>query len=101
LAEFGKITLMLIRFLRKYLFFVVVIVFGFISLISTYSKYQDLAQKNIELKNKMIQVSIENKALMERQYKLQNDPVFAESVARDKLKVAQEGEVIYKVLPEE
>ncbi|MFH1622344.1 MAG: septum formation initiator family protein [Candidatus Omnitrophota bacterium] len=92
---------MLIKIIRKYFFFIIIIVLGFISLISVYSRYQDLAQENIELKNKMQQVSMENKALMERQYKLQNDPVFAESVARDKLRVAQEGEVIYKILPEE
>jgi len=88
------------RLLTKYSFFIIAVLFGLTSLISVYSKYQDLAQKNVELGVRMKKLVVENKALMERQYKLQNDPVFAESVARDKLKVAQEGEVIYKILPE-
>ena len=70
-------------------------------MISVYSRYQDLAQKNVDLKEDMREVIAENKALIERQYKLQNDAVFAESVAREKLNVAKEGEIIYKILPEE
>ncbi|MFC1646556.1 septum formation initiator family protein [Candidatus Omnitrophota bacterium] len=85
---------------KKYGFFIIVVLFGIISLISVYSRYQDLAQKNKELEARMKQLAVEDKSLIERQYKLQNDPVFAESVARDRLKVAQEGEVIYKILPE-
>lgn len=90
-----------VKFLKKYSFYIIIFVLGFISLISGYSKFQDLAQKNRDLKLEMEQLAAENKALMERQYRLQNDAVFAESVAREKLNVAQEGEVIYKILPEE
>lgn len=87
--------------LKRFHFFIIIILFGLISLISVYSRYQDLAQKNKNLEESMSEVITENKALIERQYKLQNDAVFTESVAREKLKVAQEGEIIYKILPEE
>ncbi|MBL7132153.1 MAG: septum formation initiator family protein [Candidatus Omnitrophica bacterium] len=91
----------MIKILKKYNFFIIIFLLGVISLISVFSKYQDLAQKNRELKIEMKQLAAENRALKKRQHKLQNDPVFAESVAREKLKVALEGEVIYKILPEE
>jgi cell division protein FtsB len=87
--------------IKKFHFFIIIFLLGVLSLISAFSKYQDLAYKNKDLEEQMGQKIAENKALMERQHKLQNDAVFTESVARDKLKVAQEGEVIYKILPEE
>ena len=90
-----------IKALGSYNLFIVVILFGVVSLISGYSKYQDLAQRNRSLRSKIEELTLENKDLMDRQHRLQTDPVFAESVARERLKVAQEGEVIYKILPEE
>lgn len=90
-----------LQVLKKFHFFIIIILIGLMSLISVYSRYQDLAQKNVDLKEDMREVIAENKALIERQYKLQNDAVFAESVAREKLNVAKEGEIIYKILPEE
>ncbi|MFC1709069.1 septum formation initiator family protein [Candidatus Omnitrophota bacterium] len=87
--------------IKKHNILIIAVMFGVISLISVYSKYQDLAQNNRDLKAEMKQLAAENKALIERQHRLQTDPVFAEAVARDKMKVAQEGEIIYKILPEE
>jgi cell division protein FtsB len=91
----------IVKFVKKHNLFVIAVFFGFTSLVSVYSKYQDLAQKNSDLRAKLEQLAVENKALVERQHKLQTDPIFAESVAREKMKVAQEGEVIYKILPED
>ncbi len=70
-------------------------------MISVHSKYQDLAQSNRSLELRMQDLAAENKSLIERQHRLQTDPVFAESVARNRLRVAQEGEVIYKIIPED
>ena len=91
----------IIKLVKRHNIFFIAVIFGVTSLISVYSKYQDLAQKNGDLSVHLEQLAAENKALMDRQHKLQTDPIFAESVAREKLKVAQEGEVIYKILPEE
>ena len=89
------------RMLKRYRFFIIIIILGLISLISVYSKFQDLAKRNRELKLKMKQLVVQNKILAERQHKLETDPVFAESVARQQLNAAKEGEVIYKIFPEE
>lgn len=85
---------------KKYGFCIIAVIFGMITLMSVYSRYQDFAQKNRKIEVRMKQLAVENKAFIKRQYKLQNDPVFAESVARERLNVAQEGEVIYKILPD-
>ncbi|MDD5006258.1 MAG: septum formation initiator family protein [Candidatus Omnitrophica bacterium] len=81
--------------------FITIVVLGALSFISVFSKYQDLLQKNRELKFKMKKLAAENRALSEKQNKLETDPVFAESVARQELNVAKENEIIYKVIPEE
>ena len=87
--------------LKKYRFFIIILALGAISLISVFSKFQDLVQRNRELELKMKQLKVENRLLVQRQHKLQTDPVFAESVARQQLNAAKEGEVIYKIFPEE
>jgi cell division protein FtsB len=85
--------------LKKSRFFIIICAFGILTLIPAFSKYQDLAQRDRKVQAKMKQVASENNMLAHRQYKLQTDPVFAESVARQKLNVAKEDEVIYKVTP--
>ncbi len=86
--------------LKKFRFFIIICAFGIMTLIPAFSRYQDLAQKNQDVQFRMKQFAVENKSLANRQYKLQTDPVFAESVARQKLNVDKEDEIIYKVLPE-
>lgn len=86
---------------KKRHFFIIIFMLGLISLIHPFSKYQDLSKKNRDLQEEIKQLSFKNKILYEEQLKLQRDPVYTESVARNKLNVAKEGEVIYKILPEE
>jgi len=87
--------------LKKHRFFIIIITIGLITLISVFSKFQDLSRSNRELKSKIKQLIVENKMLARRQYKLETDPVFAESVAREKLHLLKEDEVIYKIFSEE
>lgn len=72
-----------------------------VSFIPVFSRYQDLSQSKKEAGEKILQLKAENKALIEEQNRLQNDPIYAESVARKKLNFAKEGEVIYKMVPED
>ena len=85
----------------KYKFFVVICILGVLSLIPSFSRLQDLVAKNKEVRSNIKQVTLKNKILYERQYRLQTDPVYAESVARQKLNVAKEGEMIFKINPKE
>ena len=85
--------------IRKYKFYFLVFVLGMITLIPVFSRYQELMEKNQEVKTNINQLAYTNKILYEKQHKMQTDPVYAESVARQKLNVAKEGEVIYKIRP--
>jgi len=62
-----------------------------------YSKLQDLRQKNRDLERKIEVLKQENLGLKERQKHLENDPFYLEEAAREKMGVAREGEVIYRI----
>jgi len=66
-----------------------------------YLRIRRLLKENRELELQMQQVQEENKRLAEEHDRLTNDPVYLEKVAREKLGIAKEGEVIYQVLPSE
>lgn len=65
------------------------------------SKLHQLQSKNEELLKKNQFYEIKNEALNKEIERLKNDPAYLEQVAREKLKVAREGEVVYKVETEE
>ncbi|MDP2941725.1 MAG: septum formation initiator family protein [Candidatus Omnitrophota bacterium] len=65
-----------------------------------YSKLQELKDKNRELEVKIKRLKIDN-ALMDQELKLlENDPVYQEKIAREKLGVVKKGEIPIKVLPQ-
>ena len=55
-------------------------------------------QRRIEEENERLKDL--NAGLKEEVRRLQEDPVYIEGIARDKLGVVREGEIVYKVLPE-
>lgn len=86
---------------KKYNFFIVIATLGAMSLIAPFSRFQDLAQKNRHVELKSNKLIVDNKFLQEKQKRLQSDPIYAESVARQKLNVAKDGEMVYKIIPKE
>lgn len=84
---------------KKNFIYIVAFFIGVVTLIPAFSKYQELLEKNREVETSIHELARSNKVLYEKQRKMQTDPVYAESVARYKLNVAKEGEVIYKILP--
>lgn len=81
----------------------ITIFFGFLFLIILiflpgYSKYQELAQRNKALQEKIRQLEISNKRFSDEVERLEKDDVYIEKVARDKLRVSKKGEIIYKVV---
>jgi len=63
-----------------------------------YSKIQKLKSKDTALSQKLKYLEQENKMLQEEIQMLKTDPVYIEEVARDKLKVARDNEIIYRVI---
>src|SRR4030067_1773841 len=72
-------------------YFLVTFVFGEMGLVKYYrmkSQYQSLTQENAELKQDNIRLMREVRAL-------KTDPAYIEKLARDKLGLARQGEVVY------
>jgi cell division protein DivIC len=67
----------------------------------SYQKMQDLKQKNKEYELKMKELVRENIRLSEEKKLLQNDPAYLEKVARERMGLIKEGEVIYRIVPAE
>ncbi len=62
---------------------------------------QDLHQKNIDYTQKIEELKKLNQELNEEKRRLEEDPVYLEKVAREKMGLAREGEVVYKIVPVE
>ena len=78
---FGIATLLLILFLPSY------------------TKMSDLRQKNMEYEQEILALKRKNIELKEEKRLLEEDPVYLERVAREKMGLVKEGEVVYKLMP--
>ena len=65
----------------------------------SYTKMQDLSQKNFEYEKKIKELGDKNSRLKIEQRLLENDPEYLEKVAREKMGLVKEGEVVYKLMP--
>ena len=65
----------------------------------SYTQWQDKRQKNIEYGEKIYSLKQDQKALLKEKYLLENDPVYLERIAREKMGLVKEGEVVYKIQP--
>ena len=65
----------------------------------SYSQMQDLRQKNADYHTRVEALIEENEQLKAEKKKLKEDPLYLEHIARDKMGVVREGEVIYKLVP--
>ena len=66
-----------------------------------YAKTQQLRQKDAVLSQKLERLALENKKLSEEIELLKTDAVYIEEVAREKLKVARENEIVFRVINSE
>jgi len=76
--------------------FVILMIF-----LPSYSKLQDLRQRNADYAVQVRDLKQENTRLVEEKRRLEDDPVYLEKVAREKMGLAREGEVVYKMIPED
>ncbi|MBF0123161.1 MAG: septum formation initiator family protein [Candidatus Omnitrophica bacterium] len=80
-----------------FVFFVCVLVFIFY--LPAYLRMQDLNEKNRSYHKKIVNLERENKLLTWERERLTNDPAYFEKMARERMGIIKEGEVIYKVVP--
>lgn len=64
-----------------------------------YSTMQDKKQKNLEYNAKIQELEDQKAQLVEEKRLLEEDPEYLEKVAREKMGIVREGEVVYKLKP--
>lgn len=74
---------------------IIVIVF-----LPSYSKMQELKQKNLEFQQRIQALEAKNKKLEEERQFLKNNPEYLEKVAREKMGLIRQGETVYKIVPD-
>jgi len=87
--------------LRKAFWLFGLMVFLLVLFLPGYSKLQELRDKNHELEKNIKKLNIENTLLQEEILRLENNPVYQEKIAREKMGVVRKGEIPFKVVPEE
>lgn len=77
-------------------------IFAFVVLIMflpAFTKVQDIKQKDREYQERITALEKENKSLKIEHWRLEEDPTYLEKVAREKMGLIKEGEVIYHINP--
>ena len=86
--------------LRKAFWLFGISVFLLILFFPGYTKLQQLRDKNRELEIKLKKVYVDNALLAQELERIQNDPVYQERIARDKMGVVRKGEIPIKIVPD-
>lgn len=71
----------------------------FVLYLPAYLQMQDLNEKNRSYQKRITDLEQENEALAIERERLKNDPDYFEKMARERLGIIKEGELIYKVVP--
>ena len=87
--------------LKNAIWLFVVTTFVFIYFLPSYTKMQDLKQKNWDYQQQIKILQAKNAQLLKEKKLLENDPEYVEKVAREKMGLIKEGEVVYKIVPAE
>ena len=83
---------------KKRLIYILIALFVIgVIFIPGFAKLQELREENRNLERRIEILNKTNEELRKEGHKLQTDPTYLESVAREKLKKAKKGEIIYKV----
>jgi len=65
-----------------------------------YTKLQESRVKNRKLEEKFRKMTVENYLLQEELKRINNDPVYQEKIAREKMGVVRKGEIPIKIFSE-
>ena len=61
------------------------------------SRLQELREKNAKLEKEIEELKESGRRLIEERQRLENDPVYVEGIARERLGLIGEGEIVYKI----
>ncbi len=86
--------------LKKAFWLFGITIFLLVIFLPGYTKLQGLRDKNRDLGVKIKQLQIENAFLGQEVKRIENDPVYQEKIARDKMGVVRKGEIPIKIISE-
>ena len=78
-----------------WLFFLAI--FALFIFLPSYTKLQDLRQRNVDYGNQVQALKLRKIKLMEEKRLLETDPMYLEKVGREKMGLIRKGEVVYKI----
>ena len=78
-----------------WLFFLAIVVF--VLFLPSYTRMQDLKQRNLEYSQEIEALKKQHAKLKREKLLLEKDPVYLEKVAREKMGLIREGEVVYRM----
>ena len=87
--------------IKNGIFLFILAFFIFAVFVPSYTKMQDLKARNLELESQIKTLEKKNEELAKEKQLLEDDPVYLERVAREKMGIAREGEMVYRLMPEE
>jgi len=85
---------------QNLIIFAIVLSVLLVIFLPSFSRWQDLKQKNKEYEDTIGRLQAHNQALLKECKRLKEDPVYLEKVAREKMGLIREGETIYKIVNE-
>jgi cell division protein FtsB len=85
--------------LRKAFWLFGIAVFLLIIFLPGYTKLQELRDRNRDLETRIRQLNVENALLQQELERTENDALYQEKVAREKMGVVRKGEIPIKIVP--
>ncbi len=83
---------------NAFLLFIATIVI-LVVFLPSYTMMQDLKQRNEAYKGQIETIKLKNAQLRREKIRLEDDPVYLEKVAREKMGLVRDGEVVYRLTP--
>jgi len=87
--------------LKKAFWLFGIVVLVLILFLPGYARLKQLKDKNRDLESKIRKLNIENSLLNQELKRIENDPLYQEKIARDKMGVVRKGEIPVKIIPEQ
>ncbi len=86
--------------LRKAFWLFGIAVFLLVLFLPGYTKLQELRDKNRDLEVKIKRLTMENILLQQELKRVENDPIYQERIAREKMGIVRKGEIPVRIIPE-
>ncbi len=77
-----------------------IVILLLIIFLPSYTKLQELRDRNKDLEMKIKYLNVENTLLQQELKRIESDPIYQEKIAREKMGIVRKGEIPIKIIPE-